>query len=84
MPVYEFEAEDGERIEEVCSIVRIPKTLKKNGKEYRRVFSVPGRPHMGAESSDRYQMWFHSDAVQDKLRTGEYTIASKSDDVNHL
>lgn len=38
---------------------------------------------MEVESSPRYQQWFHSESTQAKLKSGEYSILSKSDDANH-
>ena len=39
---------------------------------------------MPAETtSPKYQAWFNSKKTQAKLRSGEYRIAGRSDDLNH-
>lgn len=35
-------------------------------------------------TSPAYEKWFHSDDTQAKLKSGEYRIAEKSHNVNHL
>lgn len=47
-----------------------------------KVYSLAG-VKVAVESTPQYNKWFHSEAVQSKLRSGEYSIMGKSHDLNH-
>lgn len=51
--------------------------------EKRTGFSV-GLQMPAETTSPAYQAWFHSESTQAKLRSGEYEIAGKDHNINHL
>lgn len=82
MPIYIFENSKGERIEEIFPMSDVPSRIRRDGRMYRRVVGGLQAFKMPIESSLRYQQWFHSDAVQAKLKSGEYEIMPKSHEIN--
>lgn len=84
MPTYVFESHDGERIEETFSVADCPDKLHR-GKVYKKIIApIAGVAMEPTTNSPAYQKWFHSEPVQAKLKSGEYQIASKSSNINHL
>ena len=84
MPVYVYEAKDGEQIEELCwSYSDAPLRIKRGGKQFKRVIASASKKMTPETTSPKYQAWFHSEPVQAKLKSGEYFILPKSDSVNH-
>ena len=53
-------------------------------KVFNRVFATAGMKMPAETTSPAYQKWFHSEATQSKLKSGEYQIAGKDHNVNHL
>jgi hypothetical protein len=41
MPIYEFESRDGERIERFFQASDVPRSIKENGKTFRKILSFP-------------------------------------------
>lgn len=82
MPIYWFRSENGEVVEEFFPVSACPKSIERGGVVFSLAIAPPGPAIVSTESPVRYQQWFHSEKVQEKLRTGEYEILSKSDDAN--
>lgn len=84
MPIYVFESADGDQIEETFSVADCPARIMRGGKRYRKIIApLAGVSMVPTTNSPEYQAWFHSDAVQAKLKSGEFEIVPKSANVNH-
>lgn len=82
LPIYRYQSDDGQVIEEFFPISSYPRSIERDGKVFTLTIATPSPAIMPVESPLRYQQWFHSESVQERLRTGEYQILPKSDDAN--
>lgn len=54
MPIYEYEAEDGERRELFCLLSSRPDSFVEDGKEFKRIISAPMRLQTGIQELRDY------------------------------
>jgi putative FmdB family regulatory protein len=82
VPNYDYECPRCGRFELQQSIKDAPiKRCPTCRCKVKRIIVAAGGFKMVQESSTRYQQWYHSDATQAKIASGELVHASKSSDV---